>query len=72
MLIAPPEVEDSPKADVSSSARMVPDRRQLAYQNDQLGAFVHFGPATYVKSDMLSTPKARYSTPISSMPSSGF
>lgn len=31
---------------------------QLAYQERQLGAFVHFGPATYIQSDMLSVPAA--------------
>lgn len=33
-----------------------PSARQLAYQEAQLGAFVHFGLATYLNSDMLATP----------------
>ncbi|CAG5010692.1 hypothetical protein DYBT9275_04794 [Dyadobacter sp. CECT 9275] len=35
-----------------------PSLQQLAFQERQLGAFVHFGPATYLKSDMLSVPAA--------------
>lgn len=35
-----------------------PSAAQLALQERQLGAFVHFGPATYIQSDMLSVPAA--------------
>lgn len=33
-----------------------PDSLQQAFQQDQLGAFIHFGPATYVESDMMIVP----------------
>lgn len=35
-----------------------PTPQQLAFQERQLGAFIHFGPATYIKSDMLAVPDA--------------
>jgi alpha-L-fucosidase len=35
-----------------------PSPQQLAYQERQLGAFIHFGPASYIESDMLSVPAA--------------
>lgn len=35
-----------------------PSAKQLRYMDNQLGAFVHFGPASYVGSDMLSVPDA--------------
>ncbi len=35
-----------------------PSPRQLRYQENQLGAFVHFGPATFLESDFISTPPA--------------
>jgi alpha-L-fucosidase len=41
-----------------SEQRDKPSPLQLAYQQDQIGAFVHFGPATYNKSDMLAVPAA--------------
>ncbi|WP_138478471.1 alpha-L-fucosidase [Dyadobacter bucti] len=36
----------------------VPSRQQLEFQQRQLGAFIHFGPATYVASNMMTVPKA--------------
>ncbi len=33
-----------------------PTPQQLDYQERQLGAFIHFGPATYIQSDMMSVP----------------
>lgn len=35
-----------------------PSSQQLAYQNRQLGAFIHYGPAAYIESDMMSVPAA--------------
>ena len=35
-----------------------PTAQQLRYMDHQLGAFVHFGPASYVGSDMLAVPAA--------------
>lgn len=40
-----------------------PSVRQLRYQQDQLGAFVHFGPATYNGCDMLAVPPAEVFDP---------
>lgn len=38
---------------------LVPSPRQARYQENQLGAFVHFGPASYTgNSDMFATPPA--------------
>lgn len=34
----------------------IPTPQQLAFQERQLGAFVHFGPASYIESDMMSVP----------------
>lgn len=35
-----------------------PTPQQFDFQERQLGAFIHFGPATYIQSDMLSVPAA--------------
>ena len=35
-----------------------PTPQQLAFQERQLGAFIHFGPASYIQSDMLAVPAA--------------
>ncbi len=40
-----------------------PTPRQLAFQERQLGAFIHFGPASYIESDMLSVPAAEIFNP---------
>ena len=40
-----------------------PSQLQLAYQQDQIGAFVHFGPATYLKSDFFALPPATLFNP---------
>lgn len=40
----------------ATKTRMAPTDQQLAFQERQLGAFVHFGPATYLASDMLAVP----------------
>lgn len=57
VLISP---EDSTKYRSISAVdmRVKPTPQQLAYQERQLGAFIHFGPATYIESDMLSVPDA--------------
>ena len=45
------------------SFRTRPTESQLTYQERQLGAFIHFGPATYIGSDMLSVPAAELFNP---------
>lgn len=35
-----------------------PSPQQLAFQERQLGAFIHYGPAAYIESDMMSVPAA--------------
>lgn len=42
----------------SSDTDYKPTMQQLAYQQDQIGAFVHFGPATFNKSEFLLVPAA--------------
>ena len=43
---------------------LVPSPRQARYQESQLGAFVHYGPAAYTeKSDMFATPSAETFNP---------
>ena len=42
----------------------MPSARQLAYQERQLGAFIHFGPATFVSSDFMSVPAAEIFNPV--------
>ncbi len=43
---------------VHNEIKTKPSPQQLTYQQEQLGAFIHFGPATYIKSDMLAVPVA--------------
>jgi alpha-L-fucosidase len=43
--------------------RTRPTESQLAYQERQLGAFIHFGPATYIGADMMSVPAAEIFNP---------
>lgn len=43
--------------------RKTPNAAQLDFQERQLGAFVHFGPASYIGSDMMSTPDAALFNP---------
>ncbi|NHE58423.1 alpha-L-fucosidase [Cyclobacterium plantarum] len=47
----------------SKPFRTRPTEAQLAYQERQLGAFIHFGPATFVDSDMMSVPAAELFNP---------
>lgn len=41
----------------------IPSSAQLAFQERQLGAFIHFGPASYLRSDMMSVPEASVFNP---------
>jgi alpha-L-fucosidase len=40
-----------------------PSQKQLEFQQRQLGAFIHFGPATYVASNMMIVPNANIFNP---------
>lgn len=40
-----------------------PSAQQLAFQQRQLGAFIHFGPATYTASDFMTVPDASVFNP---------
>jgi alpha-L-fucosidase len=56
VLIAP---QNAATGDFTVNYRgLKPSTQQLELQERQLGAFVHFGPATYLKSDMLTVPAA--------------
>ncbi|GAB3276792.1 hypothetical protein GCM10027347_50500 [Larkinella harenae] len=46
-----------------SNAPLIPSRQQLEFQQRQLGAFIHFGPATYTGSNMMIVPDARVFNP---------
>lgn len=55
VLIAPSDT--SLAADTPAVAEnRFPTPQQLAFQERQLGAFIHFGPATYIQSDMMRVP----------------
>ncbi len=41
----------------------IPSPQQLKFQQQQLGAFIHFGPATYISSDMMTVPEASIFNP---------
>lgn len=49
-------IENKTNGSLKFSDRPTP--QQLAFQERQLGAFIHFGPASYIQSDMLSVPAA--------------
>ena len=49
-----PEIQLIPPSEITDK----PTPQQLSFQKRQLGAFIHFGPATYIQSDMLSVPAA--------------
>gem|GEM_PF-361994 len=55
VLIAPKDQQLSGNRP-SSSGVGHPTPQQLDYQKRQLGAFIHFGPATYIHSNMMSVP----------------
>lgn len=42
----------------SENLQVLPTPQQLAYQERQLGAFIHFGLATYAEADMMIVPEA--------------
>lgn len=42
----------------------LPTTLQLAYQERQLGAFIHFGPATFINSDFMSVPASKVFNPL--------
>jgi alpha-L-fucosidase len=56
VLIAPDGATQGPLT--TNNKGLKPSAQQLELQERQLGAFVHFGPASYTKSDMLSVPAA--------------
>jgi alpha-L-fucosidase len=62
VLISPHESVNSVKLD-GNPKFCRPTARQLAYQERQLGAFIHFGPATFIESDFLSTPSPEIFNP---------
>ncbi|MCP3915957.1 MAG: hypothetical protein GY711_10415 [bacterium] len=65
VLIAGEEAGHAPgQAPVGDLARQRPTPAQLTYQEAQLGAFVHFGPATYTGNDMHATPEPEVFDPI--------
>jgi len=55
VLIAAEKVSGSQAVDDGAYSHK-PSPQQLAYQERQLGAFIHFGPASYNDSDMMSVP----------------
>ena len=52
--------QEEPKNQLSGISEFTtkPTYQQLAFQERQLGAFIHFGPASYIQSDMLAVPAA--------------
>jgi alpha-L-fucosidase len=65
VLIAPEGTEHLPAGvPVEALRKYRPSARQLAYQRAQLGAFIHFGPATFVDGDMHATPPAGLFDPV--------
>lgn len=57
VLISPQNNLENTKAS-NKEIRRKPTPQQLDYQERQMGAFVHFGPATYIASDFMSVPAA--------------
>lgn len=57
-VLVAPSGEAQKQTSSLSDTNYKPSPQQLAYQQDQIGAFVHFGPAAYIKSDMLAVPAA--------------
>lgn len=62
VLIAP-QGQLSGKNTASAKHTSQPDPSQLAFQQRQLGAFIHFGPATYTASDFMTVPDAAVFNP---------
>ena len=62
VLIAPSveaKMQTGPLPDINYK----PSPLQLAFQQEQIGAFVHFGPAAYLKSDFFALPPANLFNP---------
>ncbi|MEK7720072.1 MAG: alpha-L-fucosidase [Bacteroidota bacterium] len=57
-VLVAPSGEVQKQISASSEINYKPSSQQLAYQQDQIGAFIHFGPATFNKSDFLAVPVA--------------
>lgn len=55
--------QDATNTQITESRGLKPSAGQLALQEEQLGAFVHFGPASYIQSDMLAVPAASLFNP---------
>ena len=65
VLIAPENtIKASAKAPIETLRKYRPSLAQQAYQEGQLGAFIHFGMATYVESDMHATPEPEIFNPV--------
>lgn len=62
VLIAPDKQNPIVEKNLSVD-RDVPSPQQLEFQQRQLGAFIHFGPATYVASNMMIVPDAAIFNP---------
>ncbi len=56
-VLIPPKGEEA-QIQKNSEYSTKPTPEQLAFQERQLGAFIHFGPASYIQSDMMSVPAA--------------
>lgn len=63
VLIAPEKIHGAESANPFADRNDIPSPQQLKYQQEQLGAFIHFGPATYVASDMMTVPDAAIFNP---------
>ncbi|RTE54313.1 hypothetical protein EHW67_03860 [Arenibacter aquaticus] len=57
VLTAPQDTAEYGAVSLSAISR-TPTPQQLAFQERQMGAFIHFGPATYIESDFMSVPAA--------------
>lgn len=55
-VLTPSQEESNHKMILLHNVRDYPTSQQLAFQERQLGAFAHFGPASYIQSDMMTVP----------------
>lgn len=62
VLIAPGEKLSVAKNSIFKHGNL-PTPQQLAYQQRQLGAFIHFGPAAFIASNFMSVPDAKIFNP---------
>jgi alpha-L-fucosidase len=58
-----PEGDLGNSTGVAKNDSYIPSPQQLAFQQRQIGAFIHFGPATYTNSDFLTVPEAAVFNP---------